>query len=98
MIRIRVIFLITAVVVAFAAVSILIAAERKTGDFNGNGEVDSDDLFDFAYYFNLQRGDPIYEEEGFQADFDSNGRVDEMDLFKFSEEWYRAKGQLGGKR
>jgi len=65
------------------------AESGRPADFNGNGGVDSDDLFDFAYYFDLKRGDLIFETEGYRADFDQNGRVDELDLFYFSSRWHR---------
>jgi len=63
--------------------------DGRLGDFNGNGRVDSDDLFDFAYYFDLAQGDPLYETEGYRADFDHSGRVDEIDLFFFSSHWHK---------
>lgn len=62
---------------------------EQPGDFNGNARIDSDDLFEFGYYFGLQRGEPLYAEEGHQADFDHNGRVDELDLFYFASHWHR---------
>lgn len=62
---------------------------ERPGDFNGNGRVDSDDLFDFGYFFGLQRGDPLYASEGHRADFDHNGRVDELDLFYFASHWHK---------
>lgn len=62
---------------------------ERPGDFNGNGRIDSDDLFEFGYYFGFQRGDPLYAEEGHRADFDHNGCVDELDLFYFASHWHR---------
>lgn len=65
------------------------AQSPRWGDLNRNGRVDSDDAFDFAYYYGLQRGDFLYESQGFEADFDGNGRVDEIDLFEFTSRWHR---------
>jgi len=62
---------------------------ERPGDFNGDGQIDSEDLFDFAYYFGLDRDDPLYETEGYRADFDHNGRVDELDLFYFTSHWHK---------
>lgn len=61
----------------------------QPGDFDANERVDSDDLFDFAYYYGLRAGDPLFETEGYRADFDSSGRVDELDLVEFSGRWHR---------
>jgi hypothetical protein len=65
------------------------AQTPRWGDLNRNGRVDSDDAFDFAYFYGLQRGDRMYETEGFEADFDQNGKVDEIDLFEFTSRWHR---------
>jgi hypothetical protein len=62
-------------------------AEQANGDFNDNGRVDSDDLFDFAYFYGYGEGDPEFDAEGAPADMDGNGRVDEMDLFFFTAAW-----------
>jgi len=61
----------------------------RPGDFNANSRVDSDDLFEFAYAFGLQREDALYKAEGYKADFDHSGRVDELDLFYFASHWHK---------
>lgn len=77
-----------AVILAVGVALWAVARERSQsgttqGDFDGNGAVDTGDLFDFAYYYGLERGERLYEEEGYRADFDQSGRVDEVDLFQF---------------
>ena len=79
----------SALLIGVALWTVALAASLRPADFNGNGRVDSDDLFDFGYYFGLERGEELYETEGYRADFDQNGRVDELDLFYFASHWHK---------
>ena len=80
-----------------AALAFLLAAglggarsdSERPGDFNRNGRIDSDDLFDFGHYFGLNATEPLFQAEGFEADFDTNGVVDEIDLFYFASHWHQ---------
>lgn len=67
---------------ASASVAFTVIADRRAGDFDGNGAVNFDDFFAFAGAFGTAQG-----QAGFDArfDMDGNGRVEFNDFFVFAE-------------
>jgi len=53
------------------------------GDYDGDGIVETDDLFDFARAYR-SRQDPA---SGRAADLNADGRVNEFDIFIFLRDW-----------
>lgn len=62
-------------------------------DFNGDGEVDLSDFFQFAEGFGRKRGDPGFAP---RLDLNNDGKVDLSDFFLFVQDFGRpTKGQAG---
>jgi len=65
--------------------NVKILASFHKGDFNGDGYIDYNDLFEFAACWHASLGEPTYDA---CADFNDDEYIDYEDLFSFVAMWH----------
>jgi hypothetical protein len=81
--RIRRLVIVGCMLLIIAVLGGVLAAGRRTADYDQSGLVETSDMFDFARAYR-NREDP---QAARAADLNRDGSVDEFDVFLFQREW-----------
>lgn len=79
-----------AILMGIFMIGLLGIADAGRSDFNNDGRVDLNDLFDFSSRFGSRAGDVAYEGK---YDLNNNGRIDEADVGIFQDDFSGRQAQ-----